>query len=330
MKRLIVLISILILFMSASFAANLTGQPEVKQFISRVAKKYGYSPGYIRYVLNQAHYEPRVIKSMERPYEALPWSQYQKLFITNERIDGGVKYWNRSNKLLAWEKREYAVPPNIIVAIIGIETKYGKQMGDIRVLDSLSTLAFYYPKRASFFQRELAAFIVLTHIYKLNPTAVYGSYAGAMGQPQFMPSTMLHYAVDFHGKGKPNIFTDKADVIFSVGNYLRQHGWEPNQPIAIPAKVVGNGFYNVLKKDAKGLHKPTLSLANLARYGIYPADGNFNPNLKANLIRLPNNTGAHSRYLFGGICARINIARKASPKRMSCFSMTCKFSLLAE
>lgn len=293
LPTLMILISLFIGLCSSSmgYAAKLNANPEVKKFIARTAQKYKYSPNYIRHILNRARYNSEVIRRMERPYEALPWSHYQKLFLTDERVAGGLKYWNRSNKLLAWEEREYQVPSSIILAIIGIETKYGKDMGHFRVLDALTTLAFYYPSRQKFFQQQLAAFIVFAHIHRIPPSSVYGSYAGAMGQAQFMPSSMLHYSVDFHGRDNPNLFQDKADVIFSIGNYLRQNGWEPEQPIAVRARIVGQDYQRILKQDNRKIKKPKLSLATLARYNVYPAYGHYQPHLKANLIKLQGAQG---------------------------------------
>lgn len=275
--------------------ASMLSKPGANEFINSTAKKYHYSKNYVRSVLSRAKYNPRVIEKIEHPYEAKPWQDYRPLFLTQERLDEGIRYWDRSNKLMAWEEREYSVPASIILAIIGIETKYGKNMGTFKVLDSLATLAFNYPQRATFFKNELAAFIALSKTYRLNPNRIYGSYAGAMGQPQFMPSSYLHYAVDFHGKNQPNLFKDKADVIFSIGNYLRQNGWEVDQPIATPAKVIGNKYQQVLHKNLRKMPPPQLTLGQLAGYGVYPQgntyDQQFDPNLTATLIRLQGRNG---------------------------------------
>lgn len=277
-------------FNTAIASRRQSSRSEVQKFVTRMAKKYHYTPRYINWVLNKGRYSPAVIRHMEKPYEALPWSHYKERFVTQKRIDAGVRYWNRSNKLLAWELREYAIPAPLIVAIIGIESKYGKAMGHFKVIDALTTLAFHYPSRAKFFQKELGSFILMTKVYKARPDSFYGSYAGAMGQCQFMPSSYLFYAVDFHGRGRPNLYSDKADVIFSIGNYLRQNGWEPDQPVATRAQIIGSRYTEVLKRNSRRTKAPTLTLKQLAQYGVHPV-GHYNPNLTANLIELQGKNG---------------------------------------
>ncbi len=287
----LLIIALVLTLTGISYANNLTKQPEVQKFIQRVSKRYGYSQSYVRNILNNAHFNSDVITKMEHPYEAKPWYEYQKLFVTENRVNEGIEYWSRSNKLVSWEEKEYQVPGNIILAIIGVESKYGRQMGHFNVLDTLSTLAFRYPERARFFQYQLGAYIALCKTFKVSPYTTRGSYAGAMGQCQFMPSSYLHYGVDFHGKGSPNLFNDKADVIFSVGNYLRQNGWELDEPVATPASLTGTQYRKILKHDSRRPQKPTLSLAQLARLGVKPSHGFYNSHLKANLIKLQGKNG---------------------------------------
>lgn len=279
-------IGILLLFFTVNFAfaSSFTAEPRVQAFINQVATHYHFSPSYVKYVLNQANYNPLVIQKIETPYEAKPWYQYQPLFVTQDRIDNGIKYWNGTNKLIVWEEDHYAVPGSIVLAIVGVETKYGTHMGDFRVIDALTTLAFGYAPQASLFQGELASFIAMVHTYHMDPTSLLGSYAGAMGQCQFMPSSYLNYAVDFQDQNQPNLFSNKADVIFSVGNFLRQNGWEPNQPIAIPARIIGSQFQKILTSAANSPIEPTLTLEQLANYGVYPIGGSYDQNLQANLI----------------------------------------------
>lgn len=281
----------LVLCSHIALASSLTSQPQVKKFINQVASHYKYSPKYVAAILRRAHFNREVIIKMEHPYEALPWHDYVKLFVTPERVSEGIKYWDRSNKLVAWEEKEHGVPGSVILAIIGIESKYGREMGTFNVLNTLTTLAFHYPTRAKFFRSELGAFIAMARAYRVNPYTTLGSYAGAMGQCQFMPSSYLHYAVDFHGKGRPNLFSDKADVIFSVGNYLKQNGWEVGQPIATPARLTGVAYRKILKDGSGHPVEPTMTLHQLARYGVSPAHGHFKPSLTANLIKLRGSHG---------------------------------------
>ena len=282
------------LFGNIAFANSFTSQPAVKEFINHTAKKYGYPPKYITSLLERSHFNREVIIKMEHPYEALPWHEYVKKFVTPERVSGGMNYWSRSSKLISWEEKEHGIPGSIILAIVGIESKYGQNMGHFNVLNTLTTLAFRYPSRSKFFQSELGAFIAMTRAYHIPPLTVLGSYAGAMGQCQFMPSSYLHYAVDFQGKGRPDLFKDKADVIFSVGNYLRQNGWKIDEPVATPAHLSGIEYRKILKDGSGYPVEPVMTLHQLARYGVTPAQGHlnaFNPGLTANLIKLRGTHG---------------------------------------
>ncbi len=290
-KKLGLLTILFILVCHITFANSLTSQPQVKQFINQVAENYKFNPSYIKSILDRASYNPEVITRIETPYEAKPWYQYRSLFITQDRIDNGIKYWQEQNKLVAWEENEYGIPGSLVLAIIGIESKYGTQMGNFRVLDALTTLAFNYPPQEKLFQSELGSFIAMITIYHINPLTLMGSYAGAMGQCQFMPSSYLHYAVSFQTEKKPDLFYNKSDVIFSIGNYLRQHGWDVNQPIAVPAKLVGNQFYKLVKSSSSPPTEPTMTLSELAKYGVYPIIGGYNQNLLANLISFQGEKG---------------------------------------
>ncbi|MEM1243465.1 MAG: lytic murein transglycosylase B [Pseudomonadota bacterium] len=279
-----VLVLLNFLYINIACADKAVNTPAAKAFIQKTAKEYKIDPSYIRYLLRRAKYLPQVIPSMEAPPEkTLTWYQYRNELITPEKIADGIKFWDKSNKLLDWAKREYGVPQEIILAIIGIESNYGKNMGRLRVLDVLTTLAFYYPPREKFYRSELAAFIALAKTLDRSPFSFYGSYGGAMGMPQFMPSNYLYYGVDFHGSKYPNIFKDKADAIFSVANFLRQKGWEPNEPIILPAKISGNDYRALLRKEGKHLSKPKFNLRTIAKYGVVP-EGFVDDRLRANLI----------------------------------------------
>lgn len=210
-------------------------RPDVKAFIANVTSQDHLDPHWLEQTLNAAQRNDAVIAAITRPYESKPWYEYRALFLTDARIAGGVQFWNTHAALLAHAEETYHVPASMIVAIIGIETNYGRQHGGYRVLDSLATLGFDYPPRASFFQRELEQFLLMCHEQKLDPTTVMGSYAGAMGAPQFMPDSYRQYAVDFDGDGKRDIWNDWSDIIGSVANFFSQHGWRQNELIAVPA-----------------------------------------------------------------------------------------------
>lgn len=185
--------------------------------------------------------QPTIIKTMTRPYESKPWWQYRKLFITTSRIEAGVQFYLAHEATLQRAEKELGVPPEIICAIIGVETFYGRNMGTWSVLDALYTLGFHYPPRESYFSKEFANFVKLAQRENWVLTSVKGSYAGAMGMGQFMPSSYLDYAIDFDGDGKVNLFTDIEDAIGSIANYFKGHGWQSGHGIYYPALVPATG-----------------------------------------------------------------------------------------
>jgi len=216
-------------------SADISGTPAVQAFIRQVSKQSGYPPQDLQRIFAQVDIQEKVLDAMSKPYEAKPWHQYRKLFLTEARIQGGLSFWSSNSAALDNANRRYGVEPEIIVAIIGIETSYGQNTGNYRVIDALSTLAFAYPKRAEFFRKELANFLTLTRKEAMDPLLPKGSYAGAMGLPQFMPSSYLAYAVDLDGDMKRNIWSNPADAIGSVANYFAHSGWIKGEPVAYAA-----------------------------------------------------------------------------------------------
>ncbi len=188
-------------------------------------------------MLGQSQFQPQIIASMEKPYEKKTWDIYKALFLTADRVQAGVQFWQQNKDVLAQAEQEFGVPASMIVAIIGVETLYGKHQGNYRVLDALTTLAFYYPKRAPFFTQELESFLLLCKEHGVAPTQYLGSYAGAMGKPQFMPSSYRFYAVDFARQGHADLINNDNDAILSVANYFKKHGWKTNAVVAQPAIV---------------------------------------------------------------------------------------------
>jgi membrane-bound lytic murein transglycosylase B len=202
-----------------------------RQFMHDMVEKYHFSEHELNHSLNLAQYQPQIITSMENPAEKKPWDFYEHLFISTERIAKGKIFWRKNKKILDLASREFGIPPDIIVAIIGVETMYGEKTGNYRVLDALSTLAFGYPKRAPFFTQELEKYFILCKKLHLRPESIYGSYAGAIGKPQFMPSSYLNYARAMHNKYQPDLMHNDADVIMSVANYLHKNKWQRGGPI---------------------------------------------------------------------------------------------------
>jgi membrane-bound lytic murein transglycosylase B len=216
-------------------------------------------------MFEEATVQESVLKAIASPYEAKPWSQYRPLFITDKHVDRGVQFWKEHKRALRAAEKKYGVPPEMIVAILGIETRYGRITGNHRVLDALSTLAFKYPPRSKFFKQELEQFLLLVSEENLDVHELKGSYAGAIGAPQFIPSSYRHYAVDFNGTGKRDLFHDMDDVIGSVANYFAKHGWEPREPVAELVSLEGNFDAIVAPRNNP---KPTLKTAQLEQQGV--------------------------------------------------------------
>ncbi|MFZ5558707.1 MAG: lytic murein transglycosylase B [Pseudomonadota bacterium] len=210
---------------------------EVDAFAGRVAAQHGLDAAEVSRLVADARFQPRIVQLMDRPAEAKPWADYRAIFITPARIAGGVEFWGVHEETLARARRQFGVSEEVIVAIIGVETKYGTNTGSFRVLDALATLAFGYPRRAEYFSRELENFVLLTRDNGLDPLALEGSYAGAIGIPQFMPSSYRAYAVDFDGDGRADLAGNPVDAIGSVANYLARHGWAEGAPVAVQAEV---------------------------------------------------------------------------------------------
>jgi len=286
--RLITLCTILLGPVSPAFAADagFVQRPEVQAFIDEMVTKHDFDKAALTTLFSHVRLRPDIIAAINHPAEAKPWSQYRPIFLTQARIDGGVKFWNQHAATLEKAERTYGVPPRIVVAIIGVETRFGTYKGKYPVIDSLSTLAFDYPKRGAFFRSELEQFLLLAQEEKLDPLTVKGSYAGAMGGPQFISSSYRHYAVDFDGDGKRDLIDDYDDIIGSVANYFSEHGWQAGQPIAAPAKVSGDKYQALDTTDLK----PQYDLRHLRDYGVSSATP-LPDDALASLIRLDGANG---------------------------------------
>jgi len=222
----------IIIFLPQVALASFADQPNVKNFIDKMAAKHHFVKSELVTLFDQVKVRPVVIQSVKTPLEAKPWYVYQTLFVTQWRIREGVAFWNKYHEALERAEKKYGVPASIIVATIGVETKYGTNNGEHRVIDALSSIAFSNSPRAPFFRSELEQFLLLVREQHLNPLKVLGSYAGAIGQPQFMPSSYRYYAVNFSGNSKIDLTNNEIDVIGSIANYYNKHGWKTNQPVA--------------------------------------------------------------------------------------------------
>ncbi len=237
-------------------------RPEIAAFVNEVAARDGFSKKEVRTLLKAAQPQPKIIELMNKPLEkAAPWFEYRDHFLTPERIDEGVQFWVEHRDSLERIAAQYQVPPEYIVAILGVETKYGRVLGKFRVLDSLSTLAFDYPPRQAFFRSELEQFLILARENKLDPLTLVGSYAGAIGAPQFMPSSYRRYAVDADGDSKRDLWGDWDDVIASVANYLREKGWTPGDPVLTEATLEPDPSFQIDPHNLE-LNETVASLAS--------------------------------------------------------------------
>jgi membrane-bound lytic murein transglycosylase B len=264
-----------------------------QEFAAEMETKHGFDRKEVIALLSQTEFREDIIQAITRPAEAKPWYQYRPIFLKPARVAGGVKFWQENEGLLYQVASEYGVPAEIIVAIIGIETRYGEYTGRYRILDSLTTLAFGYPRRSSFFRSELEQFLLLTREEKVDPKQTKGSYAGAMGKPQFISSSYRSYAVDYDGDGHRDLWNNNADVIASVANYFKRHGWRPDEPIAL--KVEGG---TNLDKFVKAGMKPSIKVEVLLASGIKPlGSATADPAALASLLEL--DAGGHNEYWLG-------------------------------
>ena len=259
--------------LSGASAAN-AGQPlarraDVQAFIREMVARHGFNAARLQATFSRAYAQPSIIAAMSRPAEAKPWYAYRTIFVNPKRIQGGVAFWRANEAALARAEQAHGVPPEIVVAIIGVETQYGGNMGKYRVLEALSTLAFDYPRRADYFRKELENFLLLTRAEGIDPLTPRGSYAGAMGYGQFMPGSFRSYAIDFDGDGHRDLWRNPRDAIGSVANYFQQHGWRAGEPVAVPAQVSGADYSALVSRK---LARPQYSVASLQGRGVRPQE----------------------------------------------------------
>ena len=223
---------------SVAAAALDTRRPEVQEFIATMVREDSFDVRTLRKWLRAAQTQPAILEAMGRPAErAKLWYEYRPIFVNEKRIQEGVEFWTAHRAELDRASEQSGVPAEYLVAILGVETYYGRLTGRYRVLDALATLAFDYPARAKFFQSELEQFFLLSREAAIDPLTATGSYAGAMGAPQFMPSNYRRYAVDADHDGHVDLWGDWPDVFASVGNYFKEHGWSPGEPVLSEASI---------------------------------------------------------------------------------------------
>lgn len=244
--------------------ANYGKRADVKDFINEMVSQHGFDRAYLEAKFSSAKRLDNVLDSIARPAERkLSWKQYRPIFVTNKRSEKGKAFIKKYQSVLQRAESKYGVPVEIIAAIIGVESYYGKHTGKYSVFDSLTTLGFDYPPRSKFFKSELKQFLLLSKEEDISVEKMTGSYAGAMGMPQFISSSYRHYAVDFDGDGKRDLWNSIPDVIGSVANYFSQHGWQAGAGVLYSAKVKDK---SVVKE--KNSLKPYVAMAKLEKKGV--------------------------------------------------------------
>lgn len=229
----------LALFAATPLAAALDGNREdVRRFMQEMLRKHGFDEAWLAAVISGAESQPKIIELMSRPAEqVMAWHAYRDHFLTEERIAAGVEFWTAHRARLAEVERSTGVAQHVIVGILGVETLFGRITGRFRVVDALATLAFDYPPRGKYFRDELEQFLLLAREDHVDVGTALGSYAGAMGAPQFMPRSYRAFAVDGDGDSRRDLWGSWDDVIASVANYLAKHGWRAGEPVAAPASL---------------------------------------------------------------------------------------------
>lgn len=270
--------------------------PAVREFIDDMVERHDFDRGQLLALFSQVEFRDDIIARMTRPAErVLAWHEYRDIFLDRQRIDGGVAFWREHADTLARAERVYGVPAEIIVAIIGVETRYGRITGRDAVMDALTTLAFEFPRRADFFRSELEHYLLLTREEGIDPLGLQGSYAGAMGIAQFMPSSYRAYAIDFNGDGRRNLWTNPVDAIGSVASYLAEHGWRRGEPITAEVLTEGQGFQTL---TGGGLDRPQRPLADWRSRGVRPEQPGIDDSLPANLLEFEARWGTLYRLTF--------------------------------
>ncbi len=287
---------LLLCLLPVSVSANYSQRKDVQEFIAKMHKEHGFDASIVSRWMEGVKQQKTAIEAISRPAEGvLTWGKYRKIFMTDSRISKGVKFWNENADLLNRAEKEFGVPAEFLVAIIGVETYYGKRAGNYLVLDALTTLGFDYPienttrerrdARETFFRKELKEFLLMTREEKVDPRVLKGSYAGAMGMPQFIPSSFRHYAVDFDGNGVRDFWNGSADSIGSVANYFKKHGWKKGQPVASRASVEA-----LSRKLGSKKMKPHTTVAEYKKEGVKPID-HFSDSTPATLLKLTGTQG---------------------------------------
>ncbi len=245
--------------------ADYTQREDVRAYMAELAAEHNFGVTELQRLLSGAERKQNILDAISRPAErVLKWHEYRDIFLKEPRVSQGLEFWSENVDTLERAQIRFGVPPEFIVAIIGVETRYGRITGSYRVLDALMTLGFDYPPRSAFFRSELTHFLLLAREEGFNPVDLQGSYAGAMGYGQFIPSSFRAYAVDFDGDGRRDIWTNTVDAIGSVGNYFARHGWTADTPVAVRVGVKGDAAAALANESLELRH----TVAGLRELGV--------------------------------------------------------------
>ena len=286
MSRVTFVITISLILASFHVQADYSQRDDVQQFIDDMVENHKFDRDDLETKLASAQKLEGVLEAIAKPAEkVLTWKDYRKIFVTEKRINRGNQFLDDNRELLQRAENEFGVPAEIITAIIGVETYYGRLSGKTQVFDSLVTLGFDYPPRARFFRSELEQFLLLTREENVDDVrAIRGSYAGAMGMPQFISSSYRHYAIDFDGDGKRDLWNSTADAIGSVANYFKVHGWKPDEQVVVRARLDGQ------IEETRNKLKPHTRVSDLVKVGLQPKT-KLDDRRKATVITLNGDNG---------------------------------------
>lgn len=281
---------------SANALGEFVQYEELEAITTQLEKDGVYAPGELQALFAQVARDSRVLGLIAKPAESTKeWKEYRPQFLTSDRIQKGINFWKTYEEALNRAEQTYGVPAEMIVAIIGVETTYGGNKGRNRVIDALATLGFDYPPRAPFFRKELREFLILSKENGMDPLNTWGSYAGAMGFPQFMPSSWRKLAVDFDSDGKIDLINNPVDAIGSVANYFKENGWQTGEPIAARARIVSQYYDSATTRDLD----TGSTLAEIAKKGLVPRDvATYGSHMPASAIRLQGDNGGEFWLAF--------------------------------
>ncbi|MFT3741217.1 MAG: lytic murein transglycosylase B [Gammaproteobacteria bacterium] len=286
---------------SLALGLNLQQEPAVQKYIAFLHNTYHFDQQTLENWFKQVQFNQQVLNKINQPPgEVIPWYQYHDLFITPKRIQRGVAFWHENAQALKAASHKYGVPPEIMAGIIGVETSYGENKGQFSEMDALATLAFKYPRRSQFFMSELTNFLLLSREQNWDPFSIKASYAGALGLPQFMPSSYRLYGVNADNQHGADLINDPKDAIYSIANYMKGKGWQSGIPVAVRAQVTGATLPQI---QANG--KLYYTVKELAKYGIKPSQ-HVPGNLRAGVLYMEGKQGTEVWMTF----ANFQVIRK--------------------